>query len=93
MARDYTLTLERHEGNTWVHCTVRRWTHAVARAVRREVDALIAEHGPILASPTAACASGAAFTVWRKFVGMMGFGFYMTTTTDGVRRSVYARWR
>jgi hypothetical protein len=90
---DYTLTLERHEGNLWGHAAVHRWTPQVARAIRRDVDALIADHGPILATPTPDCAEGAAFAKWRKFMALIGFGFYRTKTVDGVRRSIYARWR
>jgi hypothetical protein len=90
---DYTIRLERHEGNLWGHLTVHRWSHRVARTVRRDVDAIVAERGPILAAPTEDCASGAAFAKWRKFMALIGFGFYRTITTDGVRRSVYARWR
>lgn len=65
----------------------------MARQVRHDVDAIIAERGPILATPTEDLASGAAFAKWRKFMAFIGFGFYRTMTTDGVRQSVYARWR
>jgi hypothetical protein len=90
---DYTISLERFEGNTWGHITVHHWTHTVARNLRCDVDAIIAAHGPILAAPTEDCASGPAFVKWRKFMAFIGFGFYRTITTDGMRRSVYARWR
>jgi hypothetical protein len=90
---DYTLSLERHEGNLWGHAEVRRWTPAIARALRRDVDALITEHGPILATPTPDRASGAAYDKFRRFMAFIGFQFHMTKTIDGVRRSIYARWR
>lgn len=91
--RDYTIRLEPHEGNLWGHITVHRWSHQVARAVRRDVDAIVAERGLILATPTEDCARGAAFAKWRKFLALIGFSFYRTINRNGVRCSVYARSR
>lgn len=93
MTTDYTIRLEPHEGNLWGHITVHRWSHRVAEAVRRDVDAIVTKRGPILAAPTEDRACGVAFAKWRKFMALIGFGFYRTITTDGMRRSVYVRWR
>jgi hypothetical protein len=91
---DYTIRLERHEGNVWGHAEVHRWTPAVARALRRDVDGLVAEcGGPILVTPTHDRASGAAYEKFRKFMAFIGFRFHGTLMVDGVRLSIYARWR
>jgi hypothetical protein len=90
---DYTLTVERHEDNLWAHAEVRRWSHTVARTLKRDVDTLIAELGPVAITPTEDRASGVGYETFRKFAAFCGFGFYRTKTVDGVRRAIYARWR
>ena len=76
----------------WGHATVHRWSHHVARAIERDVAALCAEHGQILATATADRAQGAAYEVWRKFICRIGFRFLMTKTdAHGTRHAIYAR--
>lgn len=88
----YTIRLDWHEGNIWGHIEVRHWSHRVAREVQRDVDRIVAEHGAILATPTAEHATGQRYEVWRKFMRLIGFSF-MQTKTDGagVRHAIYGR--
>lgn len=90
---DYELRVDHYEGHAWMHATVRRWSHHVARALRDDVATLCAaQASPMLATATAACASGAPYDVWRKFVALNGFRFLMTKTdAQGVRHAIYRR--
>lgn len=88
----WTIRLEEQDGYVWGHCEVRHWSHHVARELVAEWRRLGAVYGLILATPTDACASGAAYEVWRKFVRLVGFQFQGTlTNADGKRCSVYVR--
>jgi hypothetical protein len=87
--RDYTIRLEAAHGPTFGHVTVHRWSPDVARALRRDIDAVCALHeGPIYATQTDA-PHGDDHDKWRKFVTLMGFTFH--TTVRGTGHSVYVR--
>lgn len=76
-----------------MHCTVHRWTPAVARAGRADLDRIYEMHGGPL-YVTAHDPHGGDFEKWRKFVVHFGFRFATTVTTaDGVRHSIYMRDR
>jgi hypothetical protein len=87
---DYWIGLEQHTGHAYVHSTVHRWTHAVARRFRADLDALLALHGgPLLA--TTHLPHAGDFDKFRKFVTSMGFSFSVTVPVAGAWHSVYIR--
>ena len=90
---DYTISLEMDGGATFVHSEVQRWSVAVARAWRRDMDAVLELHGgPIYAMTRAP--HGGDWNKWRKFVALVGFRFHAAVTVaDGTRHSIYVRDR
>jgi hypothetical protein len=88
--RDYSIRLEAMHGPTFGHVTVHRWSPDVARAMRRDIDAICALHdGPIYVTQTEH-PHGDDHAKWRKFVTLMGFRFH-TTVPEKPGHSVCVR--
>jgi hypothetical protein len=90
---DYYIGLEIESGLVWAHCDIfTRWTPKLARAVRRECDAIVRAHGgPIFT--TSHLPRDGDHAKHRKFVTLMGFTYHMTAHVDGTDHAIYVRWR
>lgn len=90
---DYEISLEQDSGQTFVHSDVWRWSIAVARAWRRDMDTVLELHGGPLYAMTQAPHRG-DHDKWRRFVVAMGFRFHAAVTVaNGSRHSIYVRNR
>jgi hypothetical protein len=87
---DYTIGLEQNSGNTWVHARIHRWSTRIARAYRRDADALFELHGgPVFA--TTHDPHGGDQRKFEKFCRMFGFVHWGTVEFEGVDRDIYVR--
>lgn len=86
----YRIGLQQDSGCTFVHATVHHWSAAVARAMRRDADAIMALHGgPVYA--TTHEPHGGDPAKWAKFVGLFGFEEFATVEAAGAAHRVFVR--
>ncbi len=81
--KTHRIAYECFRGVVFVHCEISRWGAAVLKAVRADMDALMALRGgdPVY------CHGAAGDAKWSKFVAAMGFEYQLEV--DG--RQVWRR--
>lgn len=83
---DYTISLEQFDSYTFAHCSVNRWSHIVAAAIRRDLQRLLDLHGGPLHAVDPEDARKA------KFIRMFGFRpIGDCRHLDGTSRTLYRK--
>lgn len=83
----YTIYVQDINGETWVHCDVRKWSRAVAKSLRHDTDVLYEMHG----GPAYALNEPAGCKKHQKFLRMMGFEFFKEVPSNAGAQYIFKR--